>query len=103
MRTGRHWGRTWVAKFFWCKRYISFGLESESDDDEDDKDLEDSHQNREPSISSPLRSKTWKIGPSTRSTTQPSQNLQEISKIEEELLDVELPRDREEAPPVWQF
>ena len=94
-------GENLDCQVFWCKRYISFGLQSESDDDEDDKDLEDSHQNREPSISSPLRSKTWKIGPSTRSTTQPSQNLQEISKIEEELPGVELGRDREEALPLW--
>ena len=39
---------------FWRKRYISFGSDSKSDDDMDDEDLEDSHQYREPSISSPL-------------------------------------------------
>ena len=57
---------------FWHKHYISFGSKFESDDDMDDKDLEDSHQNREPSISSPLQPKTRKTGPSTRTTTQPS-------------------------------
>jgi hypothetical protein len=96
-------GENLGCQVFWCKRYISFGLDSESNDDEDDEDLEDSHKNREPSISSPLRTKTFKISPSIRSTTQPSQNVQVNTTIEEELLGVELGRDREEAPPVWQF
>jgi len=55
-------GENLGCQAFWCKHYISFGLDSESDDDMDD---EDSHQNREPSISSPLRPKTHKTGPST--------------------------------------
>jgi hypothetical protein len=85
-------GENLGCQVFWCKRYISFGLDSESNDDEDDEDLEDSHKNREPSISSLLRTKTFKISPSTRSTTQPSQNVQENTMIEEELLGVELGR-----------
>jgi len=47
-------GENLSCQVFWHKRYISFGLDSESDDDMDDQDLEDSHQYREPSISSPL-------------------------------------------------
>ena len=47
-------GENLGCQVFWRKRYISFGLDSESDDDMDDQDLEDSHQYREPSISSPL-------------------------------------------------
>ena len=39
---------------FWRKRYISFGSDSESNDDMDDEDSEDPHQYREPSISSLL-------------------------------------------------
>ena len=89
------------CQVFWRKRYISFGSDSESDDDMDDEGFEDSHQYRELSISTLLRPKTLKTGPSTRTTTQPSQNLQEISKIEEELPGVELGWDREEAPPLW--
>ena len=44
-------GENLGCQVFWRKRYISFGSDSESDDDMDD---EDSHQYREPSISSPL-------------------------------------------------
>ena len=91
------------CQVFWRKRYISFGSDSESDDDMDGEDSEDSHQYREPSISSPLRPKTRKTSPSTRTTTQPSQNLQENTMTEEELADAELRWDREEVPPVWQF
>ena len=39
-------GENLGCQVFWHKRYISFGS--------DDEDLEDSHQYREPSISSPL-------------------------------------------------
>ena len=42
------------CQVLWHKRYISFGSNSESDNDMDDEDSEDSHQYREPSISSPL-------------------------------------------------
>ena len=96
-------GENLGCQVFWRKSYISFGSDSEYDDDMDDKYLEDSHQYREPSISSPVRPKTHKTGPSSRTTTQPSQNLQENTMTEEELPDVELRRDREEVPPVWQF
>jgi hypothetical protein len=78
-------GENLGCQVFWCKRYISFGSDSKSDDDMDDEDSEDSHQYREPSISSPLQPKTHKTGPSTRTTTQPSQNLQENTSIEEPL------------------
>jgi hypothetical protein len=91
------------CQVFWCKRYITIGLDSESNNDEEDEDSEDSHQNREPSILSLLRTKTCKVDPSTRSTTQPSQNFQENIVIEEELPGVQLGRDSEEAPLVWQF
>jgi hypothetical protein len=47
-------GENLGCQVFWRKRYISFGLDSESNDDEDGEGLEDSHKNREPSISSPL-------------------------------------------------
>ena len=60
------------CQVFWRKRYISFGSDSESDDDMDDEGFEDSHQYRELSISTLLRPKTLKTGPSTRTTTQPS-------------------------------
>ena len=92
-----------MASFFWRKRYISFGSDFESNDDMDDEDLENLHQYREPSISSPLRPKTRKTSPSTRTTTQPSQNLQENTMTGEELADAELRWDREEVPHVWQF
>ena len=44
-------GQNLGCQVFWRKRYISFGSDSESDDDMDD---EDSHQYKEPSISSPI-------------------------------------------------
>ena len=44
-------GENLGCQVFWRKRYISFGSDSESDDDMDD---EDSHQYKEPSISSPI-------------------------------------------------
>jgi hypothetical protein len=81
----------------WRKRYVSFGSDSESDGDDDDEDSEDSRQIRErPSTSSPPPTKTRRNG-----TTQPSEDFQENTTTE--LPDFELGRDREEAPPVWQF
>ena len=47
-------GENLGCQVFWCKRYISFGSDSEFNDDMDDKDSEDSHQYKEPSISSLL-------------------------------------------------
>ena len=78
-------GENLGCQVLWRKCYISFGSNSESNNDMDDEDSEDSHQYREPSISSPLRPKTRKTGPSTRTTTQPSQNLQENTSTEEPL------------------
>jgi hypothetical protein len=78
-------GQNLSCQVFWHKRYISFGSDSKSNDDMDDEDSQDSQQYREPSISSPLRPKTCKTGPSTRTTAQPSQNLQENRSTEKPL------------------
>ena len=47
-------GENLGCQVFWHKRYISFGSDYESGDDMDDEGSEDSHQYREPSISSLL-------------------------------------------------
>jgi hypothetical protein len=47
-------GENLGCQVFWRKKYISFGSNFKSDDDMADKDSKDSHQYREPSISSPL-------------------------------------------------
>ena len=65
-------GENLGCQVFWHNHYISFGSDSKFDDDMDDEDFEDSHQYRELSISTLLRPKTLKTGPSTRTTTQPS-------------------------------